>query len=263
MRDSTMKTLLITGGTSGIGEGVTKYFLEAGNRVIVVSRNKGNLPNAIYLQADLSLASENYRIIEYIKNTYGAIDGLILCAVLQTARKEALITQEGLEFTFALQYLSRYILSNQLAFNDDSFILNVAAPGIYSPINFDDLEYRSKFNSLKANANANRLNDLLGVAFKRKGVRYILYSPMAVRTAGARSVFSNPLMKIFLRVVHRLVGHEVHEIVDRIVEVLQESSSQSFSAYSLSKPVDLSKKTFDPQKAKQLEAITKRILLNV
>ncbi|WP_106495741.1 SDR family NAD(P)-dependent oxidoreductase [Lentibacillus sp. Marseille-P4043] len=258
-----MKTLLITGGTSGIGKGLAKYYLAAGNRVIIVSRNKGDLHNAIYLQADLSLASENYRIIENIQRTYGSIDGLILCAVLQTARKNTLITKEGLEFTFALQYLSRYILSNRLAFNDDSFILNVATPGINSPVNFDDLEYRRKFNSVKANANANRLNDLLGAGFKRKGIRYILYNPMAVRTSGARSVFANPLMRIFLKVVHRLVGHEVDEIVNSIVDVLKESRSQIFSAYRLSIPVDLSMKTFNPQKAKQLEKITEKVLLNV
>lgn len=258
-----MKTLLITGGTSGIGKGLAEYYLTTGNRVIIVSRNKGALPNAIYLQADLSLASENYRIIEKIQRSYGAIDGLILCAVLQTARNDALITQEGLEFTFALQYLSRYILSNQLVFNDDSFILNVATPGINGTVNFDNLEHRCKFNSVKANVNANRLNDLLGAGFKRKGVRYILYNPMAVRTTGARSVFANPLMRIFLRVVHRLVGHEVDEIVNSIVNVLRESSSQSFSAFKLSKPVDLSMKTFDSQKAKQLEEITKKVLLNV
>lgn len=263
MGDSTMKTLLITGGTSGIGEGLAKYYLAAGDRVIIVSRNKGDLPNAIYLQADLSLASENYRIIENIQSTYGAIDGLILCAVLQTARKDALITEEGLEFTFALQYLSRYILSNRLAFNDDSFIINVATPGIYSTVNFEDLEYRRKFNSVKANAHANRLNDLLAVGFKRKGVRYILYNPMAVRTTGARSVFANSLMRIFLKVVHRLIGHEVDEIVNSIVEVLEKTRSQSFSAYRLSKSVDLSMKTFDSHKAKQLEEITKNKLLNV
>ncbi|AYV69679.1 hypothetical protein C2I06_24160 [Niallia circulans] len=258
-----MKTLLITGGTSGIGKGLAEYYLTTGNRVIIVSRNKGDLPNATYLQADLSLASENYRIIEKIQRSYGAIDGLILCAVLQRARKDALITQEGLEFTFALQYLSRYILSNQLAFNNDSFILNIATPGINGTVNFDNLEHRYKFNTVKANINANRLNDLLGAGFKRKGVRYILYNPMAVRTSGARSVFANPLMRIFLRVVHRLIGHEVDEIVNSIVNVLQESSSQSFSAYKLSKTVDVSMKTFDSQKAKQLEEITKQVLLNV
>ncbi|WP_185763112.1 SDR family NAD(P)-dependent oxidoreductase [Niallia circulans] len=258
-----MKTLLIIGGTSGIGEGLAKYYLAAGDRVIIVSRNKGDLPNAIYLQADLSLASENYRIIEIIQSTYGAIDGLILCAVLQTARNDVLITQEDLEFTFALQYLSRYILSNRLAFNDGSFILNVATPGIYSTVHFEDLEYRRKFNSVKANAHANRLNDLLAAGFKRKGIRYILYNPMAVRTAGAKSVFANPLMRIFLRVVHTLVGHEVDEIVKSIIDVIEKSKSQSFSAYKLSKSVDLSMKTFDAQKSKQLEEITKKILLNV
>ncbi|MEN0642324.1 SDR family NAD(P)-dependent oxidoreductase [Alkalicoccobacillus gibsonii] len=257
-----MHTILITGGTSGIGEGLAKHYLAIGDQVIIVSRKKGNLKNAIYIQADLSLVSENYRLVKTIQESYGAIDGLILCAVVQTARKNVLITKEDLEFTFALQYLSRYILSNQIPFNENSFILNVATPGRKGNVDFDNLQYRRKFSSLKANIHANRLNDLLGVGFKRLGIRYILYSPMSVKTVGAKSAFANPLMSAFLKVWHKLFGHDVDETVNRIVVVLQKSSTESFSAYELSKPVDLSMKTFNLQNAKRLNQMIEELLLN-
>lgn len=258
---ATLSTILITGGTSGIGEGLAKHFLAAGDQVIIVSRNKGNLKNAIYIQEDLSLVSENYRLVKTIQESYGTIDGLILCAVVQTARKNVLITTEDLEFTFALQYLSRYILSHQIPFSENSFILNVATPGRKGTVDFANLEYRHKFSSLKANIHANRLNDLLGVGFEGSS-RYLLYSPMSVKTEGAKSAFANPLMSTFLKVWHTLFGHDVDEIVNKIVTVLQQSSSEKFSAYELSTPVNLSMKTFNLQNAKRLNQLTEELLIN-
>lgn len=71
-----MKTILITGGSQGIGKGIAINQLKQGNRVIVVShskengntfineaKNKGLSENAIFIQADLSLVKENYRLV--------------------------------------------------------------------------------------------------------------------------------------------------------------------------------------------------------
>lgn len=256
-----MKTILITGGTRGIGEGLAKYYLANGNRVVIVSRSQGKLANAIYLQADLSLVSENYRVGQIIKEKYGEIDGLILCAVEQAYRKNLWMTKEKFEFTFALQYLSRYILSHKIAVND--FILNIATPGMGGTINFEDLQGLEKFSSLRANVNGNRLNDLLGVSFSNSGVKYILYNPMSVRTAGARSVFVNPMMKLILKIWHRLNGRDVETVVKNIVTVVSKTSKNQFIAYKVLKPVNLGMKTFNVDRAAKLEQETQKLLNNI
>ena len=86
-----MKTFIITGGTSGIGKGVAMHYLKNGERVIVIgssavkgemfyeeAKKAGAQDRAIYIQADLSLVKENYRVIEEIKNRVTSIDALVL-----------------------------------------------------------------------------------------------------------------------------------------------------------------------------------------
>ncbi|MCM3677137.1 SDR family NAD(P)-dependent oxidoreductase [Peribacillus simplex] len=43
----TNRTILVKGGTSGIGSAIAKKFLEMGNTVIVTSRSKQNIDQAI------------------------------------------------------------------------------------------------------------------------------------------------------------------------------------------------------------------------
>ena len=88
-----MKTILITGCTDGIGNGLAIDALKKGHRVIIIGRNpkKGKRflqqaeqidakNRAHFFQVDLSLVNENKRIIHKIKTQFKTIDSLILCA---------------------------------------------------------------------------------------------------------------------------------------------------------------------------------------
>lgn len=76
----TNKTILITGGTSGIGLEATRQFLKLGNKVIVTGRNKSKLndlkkmfPQAIIFQSDVSKEEDNIQLYNDIKEL-GGID---------------------------------------------------------------------------------------------------------------------------------------------------------------------------------------------
>lgn len=80
----TGQTVLITGGSAGIGLALTKAFLAEGNKVIVCGRDETrlarvqqNLPNVITIPCDISQESEILRMRERIAYEYGGISVLV------------------------------------------------------------------------------------------------------------------------------------------------------------------------------------------
>ncbi|MHA1719444.1 MAG: SDR family NAD(P)-dependent oxidoreductase, partial [Promethearchaeota archaeon] len=69
-------------------------------------------PNVNFMQADLSLMSETRRIAEEISSKYPKIDILINNAGIFTPTRHE--TTEGFELTFALNYLSPFLLTQLL-----------------------------------------------------------------------------------------------------------------------------------------------------
>lgn len=70
----TRNTMLITGGSAGIGLEIAKLFSAKGNKVIITGRNKERLenalqqiPNSIGIQSDVSNESETNALVEKLK----------------------------------------------------------------------------------------------------------------------------------------------------------------------------------------------------
>lgn len=83
-----MKTILVTGASSGIGEAVAKYLAEQGHQVVCVARNKDRLNRVCEYASDRMWnisydLSELYgigQIFEQIKEKTGLLDGMVHCA---------------------------------------------------------------------------------------------------------------------------------------------------------------------------------------
>jgi len=272
-----MKTILVTGGTNGIGKGIAMHFLKRGERVIVVgssSKNGNTFYNeakqlgaeerAVYIQADLSLVKENRRIIEEIESQFHSLDMLVLCAVKHN--KSYVETGEGFEFTFALYYLSRFILSyglkRCLEATASPVILNVCAPGMKGAVNWADLQHKKSYENVSFHGS--RLNDLLGVAFDRNNtvgkIKYILYNPWAVQTSGVFEMFDNPLMKNIIKLSYKIIGKPIDQAAELIADLLDNPSENSLSAFKERKEVSLQMGTFDQENAKRLYNITDHLL---
>jgi len=212
-----MKTILITGGTSGLGKGIAEYYLAKGDRVIAVGSSlaggeafrdeAGRLgagKRAVFIRADLSLVRENRRIIDEIKRGFPELDALVFCASRHC--KERAETEEGLEFSFALDYLSRFMLSYGLKDCLDKaerpVVMNICGAGMKGDVNWDDLQHRNSFDPMKVMMHGSRLNELSGAAFvlgdAARKISYILYNPMAVRTPGMME-FGGAAMKAYYK----------------------------------------------------------------
>lgn len=276
-----MKTILITGGTDGTGKGIAMHFLKKGDRVIVVgsssikgdnfyneAKSLGLENRAIFIQANLSLVKENQRVIKKIKDRFKALDMLILCASTQKYRENYLETEEGFEFTFALNYLSRHILSfglkELLEKSTNPVIMNVCAPGMKGTVNWDDLQHKDNFNSDKAKFHGSRLNDLLGVYFNQNDtvdkIKYILFNPWAVQTPGALNVYDKPIKNLITKLMYKLIGKPVDKAIIPMINLLENPPKMYLSAFKQYKEVDLNMKTYNKGNAKKLFKITSRLL---
>jgi NAD(P)-dependent dehydrogenase (short-subunit alcohol dehydrogenase family) len=160
------KTVLITGGTSGIGQATAIGLAELGARVAITGRDLGRAeaaatkirlatgnPNIHAFAADLSSQAEVRRLAAQVLNAYPRLDVLVNNVGGFWATRH--VTADRLERTFALNHLAAFLLTELLLDR-----LKVSAParvvmvssGAQSlgTIDFDDLQGERKYSGQTA-----------------------------------------------------------------------------------------------------------------
>jgi hypothetical protein len=186
---------------------------------------------------------------------------LIFCASRHS--KEYSETAEGLEFSFALDYLSRFLLSyglkECLEKSDTPLIMNVCGTGMKGEVNWEDLQHKNSFNPMKVMMHGSRLNELSAVAFcendKVGKIKYILYNPMAVQTPGMTE-FGNGLIKLY----YKFAAKSIENAVVPIVELLDNPPELPLSAYKERKSTSLDSPMFSKDNAVKLYDVTINLL---
>ena len=77
------KVVIVTGASSGIGEGVAKMFLEEGARLVgcgIEPAMKIESEKAIYVQADLTDPAQAQNVVDKAVEAFGHVDKLVCCA---------------------------------------------------------------------------------------------------------------------------------------------------------------------------------------
>jgi NAD(P)-dependent dehydrogenase (short-subunit alcohol dehydrogenase family) len=250
------KSVVITGGTSGMGRATALARLARGDEVTVIGSTDRPVPGARFLRADLSSISEVQRVASLITSP---VDALALFANRPSPKRQE--TADGLEFTFALYYLSRYLLGHllkpQLEATPNPVIINIAGVGTKAgAVDWTDPQMREKYSLIRAQLQAGRANDLLGVSFAAQGhrARYVLYHPGFTRS-GLDS-HPNPLVRGTLKTLAKFFARPVSDSVKPIVEWIEHPPGSALTAIDRGKPVPLTLRTLDPADASRLDAYT-------
>ncbi|MER7015073.1 SDR family NAD(P)-dependent oxidoreductase [Saccharopolyspora sp. NPDC000359] len=270
-----MRKFAITGGTDGMGRALALALLERGHHVAVIGRSPakgaqlldaaaqlGAGHRARFIPADLSLISGNRAAIAAIRAEFSELDGLVLGA--RYYRSDRVVTAEGFESTFALSYLSRYVLSHELSDLLDAapmpVVLNICGPGSHGEVRWDDLQLGAHYHGQTALSQSGPLNDLLGVSCARSSqrARYVLYGPGLVNTSFAGQYDAAAAAQIDAM---RTRATPVTEAITPMLAVLDQPPAAPLSAYSLGRPLSLDGPGFDPGAAQRLHRTTQALLV--
>ena len=119
------KTVVITGGTSGIGEIAAERLAQMGARIVLIARDKSrgkvtlarlhekapDLAHTVHY-ADLTRISEMKRVAAEIASQEPRIDVLINNAGAMFSSRR--LTEDGLECTFALNHMAYFVITEGL-----------------------------------------------------------------------------------------------------------------------------------------------------
>ena len=169
MRDVDKAVILITGATDGLGRRVARDLAAQGATVLVHGRNRERAEAAVreigeetendglsYYLADLSSLEEMRRLAEEVSSDHERLDVLVNNAGIGSgpsngsSRRES---KDGFELTFAVNYLSHFLLTNMLLpllrGSAPARVVNVASAG-QAPIDFDDVMLERGYDGWRA-----------------------------------------------------------------------------------------------------------------
>jgi retinol dehydrogenase 14 len=196
------KTVLITGGTGGIGKATALGLAALGARVAITGRDLGRAeaaaadirsttgnPNVDAFGADLSSQIEVRRLAAEALEVYPRLDVLINNVGGFWATRH--VTADGLEHTFAVNHLAAYLLTNllldRLKASAPARVVTVASNAqSLGKIDFEDLQGERRYSGQTA-YNQSKLADVmftyeLARRLKGTGVTATVLHPGVVRS---------------------------------------------------------------------------------
>lgn len=251
-----MRTVVIIGGTRGIGGALAARLRLAGERVIAIGSADADL-TSVRQTADLATRLPD------------RIDVLVFAASRFDQRR--VVTAEGFEQTFAIGVLSRYLLAQRLRpaleRAEVPVILNLCGTGGIRAgrIHWDDLQLTRGYTMFRATMQGARANDLLGVGFTARDpqsrIRYILYNPLFVNS-GMHRQFRQPI-RTLVGTAAAVLGSRADDMAARLAELLADPPAVPLTALRRGKPVQLSRPEFDRSAATRLDAVLTELIAKV
>lgn len=260
------QNVVITGGTDGIGKAAAIALAKLGARSLLIGRNPDKGEAAVaeikrasgndavtFLQADLSLMKNLHRAAEQIRETFDRLDVLVHCAGNLFARRRTL-TEDGLELSFAIQYLARFVLTNELldllhAAPAPQVVSVMGGGTISGRVDFENLQGEKSYGFTEVIRTTSRAGDLLTAEQMARypEITFYNYGPGLVRSG---QIVRNPVMRLVLNTVGRLFSRSPEQAANDIVALLTGSYASGF--YGISTTRNDPPESADPASCKRM-----------
>ncbi|GIH90542.1 SDR family NAD(P)-dependent oxidoreductase [Planobispora siamensis] len=261
------RTIVITGGTRGIGRALARHCANLGDQVVAVGsseegggRLREEVPEARFVRADLSSLRQTRDLVERLSAEYPAIDALVLSAFRFNPAR--VVTEEGFEHTFALYVINRWLMAHGLRGPLENaptpVIINLCGAGQSGRIRWDDLQLKDRYRALAATVQGARASELLGTAYASERTKYVLYNPVFVAT-GLHEPFKQPLRGL-VRVASALFAQPVAKAVPPIAALIDRPPTEPLTIWKKGKPIDLA---VDPDEARRFEETVRTLVRSV
>lgn len=197
------KSVLVTGGTGGIGKATATGLAALGARVGITGRDQARTeaaaasiraalgsPAVDAFAADLSVQAGVRRLAAQVLDTYPRLDVLVNNAGGFWAHRH--VTADGLEHTFALNHLAPFLLTSllldRLTASAPARIITVSSGAhARARIDFDDLQGERDYSGQRAYSQSKLANVMFTYELARRldgtGVTATVLHPGVVRTS--------------------------------------------------------------------------------
>jgi len=260
------QNVVITGGTDGIGKAAATRLAKLGARLLLIGRNPDKGEAAVaeikrisdndavtYTQADLSVLKNVRRIAEPIRETFDRLDVLVHCAGNIFPRQRTL-TEDGLELSFAIQYMARFVLTHELL----DLLRAAPAPQVLSVIgggtisgrvDFDNLQGEKSYGFTEVIKTTSRAGDLLTFeqALRYPEITFYNYGPGLVRSG---LIVKNPAMRLLMNTLGRPFSRSAEEAADDMLTLLTGKYASGF--YVASAKRNDTPESVDPASCKRM-----------
>ncbi len=212
--DPTGRTIVVTGGSSGVGEAAARALAARGARVVITGRSARTRAGAAEFgaeayQVDYAHFAEVRAFADALLAGYPRIDVLVNnVGAVYTDRRT---TPDGHEMTLQVNHLSAFLLTNLLRERleaSGAVVVNTSsAAHRFGRLDLRDLESERDYNGLRTYANTKVMNILhaMEIARRFRGVSAASFHPGAVASRFARETrgamrwyYEGPLRHLFL-----------------------------------------------------------------
>ncbi|MEO8393450.1 MAG: SDR family oxidoreductase [Chloroflexota bacterium] len=279
------KTVLITGGTNGIGKVTALELAKMGATVVIIGRNAAKTQETVAeikqqsgnqavesIIADMSSMAEVRRAADEFKAHHNRLHVLINNAgAMFTQRQE---TVEGYEMTFALNHLAYFLLTDllldTLKASAPARIINVSSDAHKgTKLNFEDLQHEHSYGAMMgmgAYSESKLANILFTYELARRmqgtGVTVNTLHPGVVRTGFGRN--NGGIMRLIMPLIQRFALSETQGAQTTIyLSSSPEVEGVSGKYFAKSKAIPSSPESYDEATQKRLWTISEALTQTV